>query len=392
MRWLLDQGRWERAVLALIAAAVAYQVFCEPIVGTADTRDYWRVMKQIGVQYRGGIEPPVGENIQRDFDVVPREPIAYLTSAALLGRIAVFANSVVSKDGLFDLRMMGLVNSAAYLAALAVFLATLRRRPHWMRVAMGLAAVVVFTDVRLVAYFNSFFSESAQLIFLVATLGFALLAIDEARPLRQRRWSYAGFFGSAILFAVAKPQDLVFCFPLAVIAFRSYPSAGPRRGAAALAAAMFLGLFAWGMLSDANATTNWVNRRVAVLEEILPNSKTPDADLQELGDGDVAKATFASIAMFYAHHPIRWWKMCKRQGRKMFTHWSLGNFPAPLKGESHALEGFNLWKDRHYPRSLWFWIAAIASYGAVLGARWRRGGREDRSLALFHAMWLVGCV
>jgi hypothetical protein len=41
MKWLLSKSRWECAVLALIAAAVAYQIFADPIVGTADNRDWW---------------------------------------------------------------------------------------------------------------------------------------------------------------------------------------------------------------------------------------------------------------------------------------------------------------------------------------------------------------
>src|SRR5258708_7790653 len=164
-RWLFTPRRWERAILWAIGAVGAYQVFCEPIVGTADNRDYWRVMKQIGVDYRDSPGPDATffKNIQRDFKIVRRESVKYLSSQVLLGRLAVRLNKVISKDGTFDLCVMGFVNSAAYLGAIAVFLSAFRRRKTWIRVAVGIAAFLAFTDVRLVAYMNSFYCEPAQL-------------------------------------------------------------------------------------------------------------------------------------------------------------------------------------------------------------------------------------
>jgi len=379
-------------VLALVGAAVVYQLFCDPIVGTADNSDYWRVMKQIGVAYPESGHAPLFKNLQRDFVIVPREDVAYLTSQVVLGRIAVQVDRLLAKEGLFDIRVMGLVNSAAYLAALAVFLAAFRRTRPWLRVASAIASLLIFTDVRLVAYFNSFYCESAQLIFLVATVGFALQAADESLAPPARAWRYGGFVISAVLFMFAKTQDLVFFLPLAVIALRLFPSQAPRWRIRGAIAAAFVALFIYGMKSDAYAVTNRVNIDVTLSEEILPHSKDPTADLQELGDGDRANVTFGRIALFYAHHPYRWWKVARRRLHEAFTRTPYGNFEPPLVAESQAFDGFSTWKTDHYPRSLWFWIVAILAYGAALVAKWRLGTAEDRTRSLASAMWVVGCI
>lgn len=392
MRWLLQGRRWERGVLAVIAAIVAYQVFFEPIVGTSDNRDYWRVMKQIGVGYKDSPDPTFFSHIQRDFVIVPKEEVKYLTSQVLLGHIAVSVNDVVSKDGHFDICVMGLVNSLAYLSAIAIFLAAVRGRKQWIRVCVGASALLIFTDVRLVAYFNSFYCESAQLVFLVATAGLALLTADESRTRRFRFVSYFAFLMCSVLFLFAKTQDLVFSFPIAVIASRLLPFAAPCRYLRSAIAAAFVVLFIWGMKSDAYAVTHQVNVNVTLDEEIFPHSKDPTADLHELGEGDRANVTFGRIAVFYAHHPIRWWKVAKRRLHEAFTRTPYGNFERPLHGESQAFDGFSKWKNRHYPRSLTFWIIVIVGYLTSLAAKWHLGGQQDRALALVNAMWTAGCV
>jgi hypothetical protein len=391
-RWLVAPGRWERAILIAIAAIVAYQVFCEPIVGTADNRDYWRVMKQIGVGYRESPDPTFFRNIQREYVIVHREPVKYLTSQVLLGRLAVRLNRVVSKDGTFDLCVMGFVNGAAYLAAIAVFLAAFRRHKTAIRVAIGMFALLAFTDVRLVAYLNSFYCEPAQMIFLIATVGLALLVVDDSRALRRRVVLYVAFLACTVLFMFAKTQDLAFAPALAVIAYRIFPSTAPRRLARGAIAVTLVALVVWAMKSDAYAVTNRVNVDVTLDEEILAHSHDQAADLEELGDGDRANVTLTRIATFYLHHPLRWWSMSGRRLHQAFTRTPYGNFELPRTGESTAFDGFSSWKNRHYPRSMWFWISAIAGYLAILGVRWRLGGRHDRTSALIQAMLLVGCI
>jgi hypothetical protein len=200
--------RLEGVVLALVALILTYQLFIEPIVGVADNRDYYRVMLQIGVDWTANPETTVFKNIQRKFAVVPRHDIEYLTSQVPLGRLAVGLNRIVSKDGLFDIRTMGFVNGLCYLAAVGIFLSAFRDRGHLARTLVAFFGVGLLTDVRLVSYFNSFFSESAQLVFLMATVGFALHALQQRGGVRAWGW-YGAWLLSAVLFCVAKTQNVV---------------------------------------------------------------------------------------------------------------------------------------------------------------------------------------
>lgn len=377
---------FEHVVLLLVAIAVGYQLFCEPIVGVADNRDYWRVTKQLGVRQQLE-EPAFFFNIEREWLVVEPTHVDYMTSQVFLGHLAVAIDRVVSSRETFDLRMMGLVNALAYLAAVAAFLAGFRNRSRGARYFVGACAFVLFTDVRLVAYFNSFYCESAQLIFLVATFGFALQTMDTARTLKQRSRAYVGFLVAAVLFAFAKTQDLVFCFPLAAIAARILPTAKPRPYARIAIATAFVSMFVWGMKSDAYKATKDVNIVVTIHEEILPHSKNREATLRALDD---PHSTFGSIARFYAKRPGRWWDLAKRRMTQAFSNTTYGNFEAPLRGSSEAFDEWSNWKYRYYPRSLWFWILAAAAYAGLLFANWRK--RRDRDRVVFDAMWIVGAV
>ena len=378
---------WPYAVLALIAASVGYQLFVDPIVGTADNNDWWRVIKQVGLDY--ATEPTMFANVYRDYVFVPKQDVAYLTSQLPLTRIALGLNAVFSSDDQFDLRWMGLVNAVAYLAAIGVFLAAFRRHKPWMQVTVAIAALVMFTDVRIVAYFNSCYCEPAQIIFLIAAIGFALLTMDETRTQRQRIVLYVLFHVTSILFFFAKTQDLVFCVPFAALAYQLLPTPHGWRPRAALAA-LVLALFVWGMKSDAYAATKGVNVRVHVEEELLKFSPTPVADLQVLGKGDVFKVTFGKIAVFYAKRPGRWWSMASRRMKEAFSWTPYGNFELPLRGESEAFDEFSNFKKRHYPRSLPFWIAAAVLYAGALIAKVRLGG--ERNPALLSGMLVVGCI
>ena len=77
-----------------------------------------------------------------------------------------------------------------------------------------LAAIVLLagSDVAYVSMFNSFYTESPSLIFVVWILGLALATIVRgASP----RWTLPLFFVAAALFMAAKPQNFILAVPLA---------------------------------------------------------------------------------------------------------------------------------------------------------------------------------
>jgi hypothetical protein len=65
-------------------------------------------------------------------------------------------------------------------------------------------------DVKWVGYFNSFYCESASLVFLFSTLGFALLCIQRERQDPAAWLLWLGYLASAFAFWMAKSQNTAF--------------------------------------------------------------------------------------------------------------------------------------------------------------------------------------
>jgi len=78
--------------------------------------------------------------------------------------------SRTEKEGeLFNIRWLGAVHAAIFLAVIFGFLAILRRLTFWKAVLVASAAVWIFTDVLYVAYFNSFYTDTAALLGLLGS-------------------------------------------------------------------------------------------------------------------------------------------------------------------------------------------------------------------------------
>jgi hypothetical protein len=385
-------ARLEIVVLVVVALTLVYQLLLEPIVGVADNRDYYRVMRQLGVAWINNPEISVFKNIERKFALGPPSEVQYVTSAVPLGRIALALNKLVSKDGLFDLRMLGVVNATCYLAALALFLFAFHKRGYLVRFLVSLACVGAFTDVRLVSYFNSFFSESAQLIFLISTVGLALHASQ--RQANSYRWLwYGAWFGSALCFCVAKSQNMVFCFPLGVLAARLVPRVRAATALRIIAGLSFVGLFGWAILSDAYQDTRHRNLSVVLNEEVLVHSPDPERDIQELAYTGTQALGFGQIVMFYARHSDRFLSLLERRMGMTFDYIPYGSFELPMIGVSHAFELWSEWKRVHYSRSLGFWVVGASAYLVLLGIKWRYvdANHAQRDRTLINSLLLSSC-
>src|SRR6202034_4123435 len=109
---------------------------------------------------------------------------------------ALAINTLLSKDGAFDVRCMGLVHSALFLAAFYLFLPLLDDAPRVLRRLMSGLALLIFGDVMYVAYLNSYYTDVAAYLFLLLT---AVLAL---RTIRWRRRSDAILLVAASLMLV----------------------------------------------------------------------------------------------------------------------------------------------------------------------------------------------
>jgi hypothetical protein len=191
----------------------------------------------------------------------------------------VAAALAVSHGGAFDVRLIGIIHGLAFLGAFAQLL-WVTRNLRW-HALLWIAAVVVFTDVGYAAYWNSFYTEPASLLFFLLLLGetIRLCELGIATP-----WSFFRWVLWAALWMLAKPQSAPLAVPLVLLLFRfrvwsvrPVPVAWMVTGAGVILATAAINV----------ATLPGETRRAPVYDmvfmAILPESKSPSTDLEALG-------------------------------------------------------------------------------------------------------------
>ncbi len=421
-RLVAGVSRFVRAYALALAAALAvgassaWLLLHRPIVGIADNRDFWRVMVPSGIAYCDNLEATVFRFIQECLVVAPPHHIDYLTSELLFTKLAMFIQRHFVGGDRFSLRLVGAVHLPFYLVAIALFVAAQRRRSRAAQLAVAALSVLVFCDVQLVAHFNSFYSESASLIFGLFVAAFALWACDPSPAPRARWLSYGCFIVASVLFAVAKSQNLVFLFALAPLSYALFPSprtasqpgsmaasifvGGRRRVVALLVAVALVAIVPCALGSHAYDATRGVNVRVHLDEELLPNSPTPNRDRLELAirGHDYRNVSIGSLARFYLRHPLRWWRLASRVMRVAFSYGLYGSYDRSAGEPPFTMSRrFAVWSELNHdwaPR----WLPLDLVIALALALAWIRRARSpvvalaDRRRALVGLALLAGAV
>ncbi len=395
------------AVIAAVAAILAYQLFIPPVIGLADQNDFKRTIGRLGygaVHSDGSlniafVEPkyvPNPDFRERDWD--------QLTSELLFTEAALLVNKVVSKDGSLDITVMGLVHALAFLAVFARFLFVTRncRARAWL----WIAALVIFTDVGYVAYWNSFYAEPASGLF-------ALLLVTESTEICLRgSVSGAGLFRWslwAVLLVLAKPQNappglLLALFCALVLSGRAASQAARYAawiGGAAIATASVTAL------ATAPASMEDQNTYNMVFMAIVPESRHAAADLESLGldprlrdysttgawspntaffrlhaSGAIGRVvTLATVVQFYALRPTRMWRHVQSKlplATSLRPEWcgnfepSAGYYPGARSGAFAIWSGFHARVLVHAIKYILFLLPIAPLYALVRRLRTRR--------------------
>lgn len=286
-----DSGRRGRgnarvtlAALSLAAAALAAQLLVLPIVGLANEGDFGRVMAPAGFRYAAPVRNETFYGyVVRTFAIVPPASSGgYRTSEILFARTARLLNELLVSRTTFDLRVLGAVHLAALLLALGLLIrATRDLAPAAQWMAAGLL-VLVFTDVGYAAAFNSFYPQTASLLFLLLTLGVAAEGIHLGR---LRGAGLAAYFLCAALFVCSKPQEAIHA-PLLALWGAWLAGVRPRRpwrSAAVWLGAALLAVAAWYYRQTPRAEVRYVGLFHTYFRELLAHSPDAAADMRELG-------------------------------------------------------------------------------------------------------------
>jgi hypothetical protein len=279
----MNPGKLFWTVMAAAAAILAYQLLIPPVIGLADQGDFRRMIGRFGYAPAhpdaglalAWVEPKYVPNPNYRVPEWEQFSSEYLFVAA-----ALLVNKVLSKNGSLDITIIGLVHALAFLAIFARFLFVTRRCRA--RAWLWIGALVIFTDVGYVAYWNSLFAEPASGLFalLLLTESVDIIVRGRVSGANVTRWSVA-----AILLAFAKPQNApvgvllaLFCaFVLSSRAATPTARYGAWIGSAAILAAAITVFVTTPKEVKDHSTYN------LVFLAIVPESRNPSADLTSLG-------------------------------------------------------------------------------------------------------------
>jgi len=413
-------GKLYVAVLAAAGAILTYQLFVPPIVGIADQGDFLRTIGRFGYgpQHHGSLEYVY---VEPKYIPDPKYRSPYweqANSEYLFVGAALMLNKLISKDGALDITVAGFVHALAFMAAFARLMWVSRRARA--RAIVWIGALVALTDVGYAQYWNSFYAEPASCIFFLLLLAAAV------------RIGQAGATGAggillwslwAVLWILAKPQNAPIGLILGLFTFRLAMWMPAQR----VRSVAFVGGCAMFACAAFDVTTMPIYGRQAntygmIFSGILPESKTPEADLRSLGldpqlakysgtgawsprtyfpqmaaSGVLQRVNTFSVLRFYLMRPARMWRRLHGLLPKITflrRDW-YGNFePAAGLPPAAQSRAFTLWSGFHQQvlPSFSKWIVfALAGWPLFAAWRWVRDRDIPRRRRLELATLLPVC-
>jgi hypothetical protein len=378
------------AAVASAALILALQLFVQPVVGLADNRDYERVIGYAGFQHTTDVPAERYFSFLRTKYAVVQPGWfrgGYHSSETLLAFAARYLHRAFSSQPLFDLRLLAGIHVALFLLALGGLIRACRDLAWPAQLLVAGLLVLAFTDVAYVAPFNSFYSQTASLLFLLLTAAVAAEGVRRGRL--QGMWVFA-YFGCALLFVGSKPQERLAAPLLAVFGILL---AGVRWRTAWRQTAVWLGVLLCAFSVWYGRHTPYTLREAAmyqlVFAEVLAHSSAPAADAAELTlDPDWLKYTgsnayapdsplldpgfrvrflhqvgYRKVLRFYLRHPGR---LVDRFERASTQAWSMrphfGNYEkSPERPSLTLATRFSLWSRTrgHLGNHAIVWIALL---------------------------------
>jgi hypothetical protein len=402
---------FELALLGLAAGLIAWQLFAPPSLGVADNNDFPKLIGRYCLGPAG--DHPLFEYVSFAYERGPSHcwDSGLITSAVLPLRLA-----MLIQPRRFDLRVLGAVYTLLFLAAFYEMQRLARRLSAPRRAILPVVALLIFCSATYVPWFNSFYFDTASLVFLFWSAVFVcrLVLADE---IRLRDYLLAAV--SVVLFASSKAQHAplaLLLMPGLWLSFRRprFPAVWVR--SLATAAIVAAAILMWTTAPPWYESTNIYN---ALFYQALPRSAHPVADLAELGiDGGMLRyvgqhafladsplqkpggaeafgrqMSARKLAVYYVAHPkiagevmrnaLREASLEKVRMEIGSRQYRLGNYEKvtgyPPETQSGFLDGWTAIKTWVFGNRPWIYAGYAV---ALLGILWRRAWRSGEKARL----------
>lgn len=295
----------ERTAALAVLAIVCWQLFVPPALGLADNGDFARLIVAFdlthastdwGDRYFGFFDRHYVVNAVEARKYAPSD---FVSSEFVFMAAALATNKLLSMSS-FDLLQLGAVHVAVFVAGAYFLLCASKAFAGAVRTTAIILGSVVFTDIAYIAYFNSFYSESATFLFFLITAACAYGAISSDRHRIAWTAAYALAFTA---FLLAKYQNLILLPVFLVFGGLLVKRWGESRYFQAylvLALAACYGGYRFYISSPAVIDDAVLYN--SVFNGILVDSPTPQSDLAALGL-DPALAKYAGSTAFQPDSP-----------------------------------------------------------------------------------------
>lgn len=203
-------GKYTPSSLALFAVILAgllvtVMLFTPPYLGMSDDGSFSRIMNSVGIYAEDDSAEELTYNYYlKDYVISRRTTTAPVSSTVLFARAALMLDNLITRDGSFDMRFLGLIYTVFFLLGLYLLIRNALERVNGFSegVSIAVLGVVIFTDVAYVTYFCSFYSEPVMIISLMLCTGSALSLSREGHDLL---WLLV-FLASGLALTFAKCQ------------------------------------------------------------------------------------------------------------------------------------------------------------------------------------------
>ena len=378
---------------SIVALILIWQLMLPPVVGLANNSDFGKLL---GPYDLGSPVKSTYADTKYVYDERYHWDSGFSSSELLFLWAALGANKLLSKDGSFDVRLMGFVHGAVFLLAVVLLIPlTDGASPRW-RAAFWAVVVFMFCDVMYVSYLNSFYMDVA------AYLSLLLAAVLYLRLLYRRRPVEAiTLVVCCLVLVTSKPQHAILGFWLAALFWltRDILFNGRRLVAAGVSGAL---LFASGATFRFAAPAGYAGRGCfnVVFWQILPHSRDVNRAMADLGLNDsgrvwigktaytegvtqedaffesfLLKVSYPRLARFYLTHPRDAYRALRTSLREAGRQRPVyGNFD-PSTGVAPFAESqsFALWSNLKRalfygkgPRFLFSFLAIAALVSSLL--------------------------
>ncbi|MCI1966260.1 MAG: hypothetical protein LKJ17_09060 [Oscillospiraceae bacterium] len=421
---------YSATAVALTATAVCFLaavilLFVPRYIGVADDGSLNTVLQHAGLKYQAAdSKQPVGAYFVKTYQRAAPAAGGGFSTHLILIRLAMGLDSLFTPDNMFDVRFLALIYLCLYLPAvwLLVKQAALRAQYASEGTVIGAAAVLLFSDVSYLAYFNSLYPQAVWLIGLLYCCGLCLSLQMPGRA-DTAKLALLSIFGAGL--TLCEQHCAVLGFVLAVFCLRQIGmdhARRPTRVAAVLSAAVLIvagcgtligGSSRFSQDSKLNSMTTGVllessnpektlaefgiDARFETLTDISSYSAYPlvKADNSELKRGFYDRYSTPRLMLYYARHPASMGMLLELGVKSAFHVRSdyCGNYESsagmPARSRTPLFALASNFRMRSAPQTLGYLLVVAITYSMLL-SKWsiRRLPRQTRTVAL-NTFWAV---